>query len=137
LTYSQNSSLLGNGAALRIDWNRIANLTVWVLQGFLSVLFLVFGASKFSSNVRFWTDLFAKIGIGQWFRFFTGGLEVICAVLLLLPKTSAVAALLLACTMFGAIAIHVLILRDGFAAFFSAFPLLLLIVIAWKRRPVS
>jgi putative oxidoreductase len=117
-----------------VVWGRVSNLTLWVLQAFLAAAFLLFGASKFSGHVVFWVQLFARIGIGQWFRYFTGGLEVICAVLLLIPRTSAVAAALLACTMAGAVFVHVFILGDGSAWVFSGLPLLILVAIAWKRR---
>ena len=119
---------------MKVAWDRLLNLTLWVLQGFLALVFLYSGASKFSSHGIFWIELFAKIKIGQWFRYFTGGLEVICAVLLLIPRTSAIAAALLGCTMAGAILTHLFILRDGHAAVFPGFPLVILIAVAWKRR---
>jgi putative oxidoreductase len=119
---------------VKVAWHRVVNFTLWILQGLLALVFLYFGASKFSRNGMFWVELFAKIGIGQWFRYFTGTLEVICAVLLLIPRTSAIAAALLACTMAGAILAHLLVLRDGYAAFFAGFCLLILIAVACKRR---
>jgi putative oxidoreductase len=120
---------------VKVVWDRVLNLTLWVLQGFLALLFLYFGASKLNPSVVFWIALFDKIGIGQWFRYFTGSLEVICAILLVIPRTSAIAAALLALTMAGAVVTHLFILRDGYATFFPAFPLLLLVVVAWKRGP--
>lgn len=113
------------------------NLTLWVLQGALALMFLYSGASKFNPHGIFWIELFANIGIGQWFRYFTGGLEVICAVLLLIPRTSAVAAALLACIMAGAILTHLFLLRDGYAAIFPGLPLMILVAIAWSRRSAS
>ncbi len=68
---------------MKVAWDRVRNLTVSVLRGILALLFLGSGASKLHSNALFWIVLFDKIGIGQWFRYFTGGLEVICAILLL------------------------------------------------------
>jgi len=118
---------------VKIVWDRVLNLTLWVLQGFLALLFLFFGASKFSPRVVYWIALFDKIGIGQWFRYFAGSLEVLGAILLLIPRTSGIAAVLLAFTMAGAVVTHLFILRDGYASFFSAFPLLLLVVVAWRR----
>jgi putative oxidoreductase len=109
------------------------NLTIWVLQGFLALVFLYFGATKFIPHAIFWIDLFARIGVGQWFRYFTGGLEVICAVLLLVPRTSAIAAALLACTMVGGVLTHLFILRDGYAAMFPGLTLLMLVAVAWRR----
>jgi putative oxidoreductase len=111
----------------------VLNLTLSVLQGFLALLFLYSGASKLHSDALFWIVLFDKIGLGQWFRYFTGGLEVICAILLLIPRTSALAAVSLAFTMVGAIVTHLFILRDGYATFFPALSLLLLVVVAYKR----
>lgn len=122
---------------MKVSWDCVWNLTLWVLQGLLALLFLYSGASKFSPHELYWTELFAKIGFGQWFCYFTGGLEVICAVLLLIPKTSAVAAALLACTMIGAVLTHFFILRDGYATLLPGFPLLLLVAIAWKRRSLA
>ena len=124
----------GNEVALRIAWHRVLNLALWVLQALLAFVFLYSGASKFVPHGIYWIELFAKIGIGQWFRYFTGGLEVICAVLLLIPITTAIAAALLACIMVGAVLTHLFILRDASAAIFPAFPLLILIAVAWNRR---
>jgi putative oxidoreductase len=118
---------------VKLAWDRVLNLTLWTLQGLLALVFLYSGASKFNPHGMFWIELFAKIGIGQWFRYFTGGLEVICAVLLLIPKASAIAAALLVCTMAGAILTHLFILRDGYAAILPGFPLLILIAVAWSR----
>jgi putative oxidoreductase len=117
-----------------IAWRRIFDLTLWVLQGILALAFLYFGVNKLVGREIFWMELFAKIGIGQWFRYFTGALEVVCAVLLLIPRTAGIAAALLACTMGGAVLTHLFLLRDGYASVFPAFPLLLLSLIAWRRR---
>jgi putative oxidoreductase len=119
--------------AVKVAWGRVWNLTIWVLQVVMALLFLFFGATKFTPRVAFWVELFAEIGIGQWFRYFTGGLEVVCAVFLLIPRTSALAAVLLACNMAGAVFVHLFILRDGYAAMFPGLPLLILIAVAWKR----
>jgi hypothetical protein len=63
---------------VNVSWNRVLNLTLWILQVFLAALFLYFGATKLSAPGVFWVDMFAKIGIGQWFRYFTGAVEVAC-----------------------------------------------------------
>lgn len=119
---------------MKVVWDRVVNLTLWVLQGLLAVMFLYSGASKFSARGIFWIELFARIGMGEWFRYFTGSLEVVCAVLLLIRRTSAIAAALLACAMAGAILTHLFILRDGYAAVLPGFPLAILIAVAWKRH---
>jgi len=119
---------------MKIVWGRVFNLTLWVLQVFLSLSFLYFGSGKFNPHEIFWHGLFARIGIGQWFRFFSGGLEVACAFLLLIPRTSSAAAVLLACAMAGALLIHLFVLRDSFGFLFPGFMMLLLLTVAWGRR---
>jgi putative oxidoreductase len=119
---------------VKVVWDRVVNLTLWVLQGLLALMFLYSGASKFSARGIFWIELFARIGMCEWFRYFTGSLEVVCAVLLLIRRTSAIAAALLACAMAGAILTHLFILRDGYAAVLPGFPLAILIAVAWKRH---
>jgi len=116
----------------------VAGLESYILDsaGPLGCILLVSGSGEAERAYRYWVELFAKIGIGQWFRYFTGGLEVICAALLLIPKTAAIAAALLACAMTGAVLIHLFVLRDGYASLFPGFPLVILIAIAWKRRSV-
>jgi DoxX-like family len=54
--------------------------------------------------------MFEKIGLGQWFRYVTGSLEVIGAVLLLAPRTAAIGGWLLAAVMIGAIGTHLFII---------------------------
>ena len=116
-----------------IEWSRVWNLTLWVLQVMLAVMFAFFGATKFVVHQQYWTHLFAQIGIGQWFRYLVGCLELACAVLLLVPRASAWAAAMLACLMAGAAFVHLVVIGDGYAALFPAFPMLLLFFIAWKR----
>ena len=67
--------------------------------------------------------MFEQIGIGQWFRYFTGALEVACAVLLLIPGTSAIGATLLAVTMVGAILTHLFVIGGS-----PAMPIILLLI---------
>lgn len=116
-----------------IEWSRVWNLTLVVLQVMLAVTFAFFGATKFNPHQQYWTQVFAQIGIGQWFRYLVGGLEIACAVLLLVPRASAWAAAVLACTMAGATFVHLMLIGDGYAAFFPAFPMFLLVLIARKR----
>jgi hypothetical protein len=44
-------------------------LSSWMSRGAVSVAFIFFGVDKFSPG---WVQLFQQIGIGQWFRYFTG-----------------------------------------------------------------
>lgn len=51
--------------------------------------------------------MFANIGWGQWFRYFTGGLDLLGAVLVLLPRSAFYGALLLMCTVGFAVVLTV------------------------------
>jgi putative oxidoreductase len=119
-------------AELATLWGRVFNLTLWVLQGLTALVFLPSGATKFDRQEVYWVELFAKIGIGQWFRYFAGGLEVVCSILLVIPKTSFVAALLLACTMVGAILVNLFVLWEPPIVDVLPVSLLILTLVAWK-----
>ncbi len=84
----------------------------WTLQGILAAAFLAAGAAKLA-GVPFMVDLFAQIGIGQWFRVVTGVVEVVGAVALLFPGLASIGALWLGGTMVGAVATHLFVLHTS------------------------
>jgi hypothetical protein len=74
---------------------------------------------------------FAVIGVGQWFRYLTGSIEVVGAVLLLIPSLALFGGAALAVTMIGAVATHLFVLGGS-----PAMALVLLAAtttIAWAR----
>lgn len=79
-----------------------------LLLGARILLALAFGAAGASklAGVEQMVVLFEHIGFGQWFRIFTGTTEIVAVILLLLPATSFLGALLMAMTMVCAIATH-------------------------------
>jgi len=109
------------------------NATDWALRGAVALVFVVFGMEKLvGSN---WVKLFTEIGLGQWFRLFTGIVQVTGAALLLIPRTSKFGAALLACTMLGAIFVYLFVLGTGpFSALIPAILLGLVVVAGWKER---
>ena len=102
----------------------------WIASILLAVIFLSEGAAKFPES-RMWLRLFDQIGFGQWFRYFTGVVEVVGAVLLLLPATRYVGAALLACTMCGALLVHAFIMGIGPQTAGVAVLLLMLVAIGF------
>ena len=84
----------------------------WILTGLLALVFLFEGADKFSGS-RLWLRVFDGIGFGQWFRYFTGAVEIAGAILLLIPRTRLAGAGLLICTMIGALLVHVFVMGVG------------------------
>jgi uncharacterized membrane protein YphA (DoxX/SURF4 family) len=91
--------------------------------------------NKFGSS-RLWIRLFADIGIGQWFRYFTGVVEIAGGVLLLVPRATIVAVTILACTMVGAFLAHVFITGFGPQTVAVAMLFAALLVIGWRRATV-
>jgi uncharacterized membrane protein YphA (DoxX/SURF4 family) len=94
-------------------------------------MFLMVGFFKLSGDPQM-VGLFDAIGLGQWFRYLTGSLEVLGAVLLLIPRLSGLGALLLVGTMLGAVATHLFVVGG------SPLPAIILLVVtgvvAWGRR---
>jgi putative oxidoreductase len=103
----------------------------WILCLPLAFVFLMVGGMKLLSKPAMVQE-FNQVGLGQWLRYFTGTLEVIGAVGLLVPKFSRWAALLLAGVLVGALVAHFTVLDSS-----PALALILLVLaglIAWLRR---
>ncbi len=92
--------------------NRSRGVIAWIATILLAVIFLSEGASKFPES-RLWVRMFDQIGFGQWFRYFTGVVEIAGALLLIVPATRLWGAVLLACTMCGALLVHALVTGIG------------------------
>ena len=76
--------------------------------------------------------LFEPIGVGQWFRYVTGLIEVGSAIALFVPSLALFGAVALVATMLGAIATHVFVL--GVSPAVPAVLLLAALVVVWARR---
>jgi hypothetical protein len=57
-----------------------------------------------------WPDFFRQVGFGQWFRYFTGAIEALAGVLVVIPRTAATGLGLAAVVMAGAAGIHIFVL---------------------------
>ena len=110
---------------------RIVNVVLWVLQIAAAGMFLMVGFLKLSGNAQL-VGLFEAIGLGQWFRYLTGALEVAGALLLVIPRTSGLSALMLAGVMTGAVVTHVFIV--GGSPLGAIILLVVTGVVAWGRR---
>src|SRR6266576_476152 len=110
---------------------KIINVVLWVLQIAAAGMFLMVGFLKLSGDPQL-VGLFKAIGLGQWFRYLTGTLEVAGAILLLIPRTSGLAALMLAGVMVGAVVTHVFIV--GGSPLGATILLVVTGIVAWGRR---
>jgi len=107
------------------------NITLWVVQTGAAAMFLMAGANKLSGNEQM-VGMFQAIGIGQWFRYLTGSLEIIGGLLLLVPSLAGVGGLLLTGVMVGAVMTHIFIIGGN-----PAMAIVLLVAsafVAWGRR---
>src|SRR3954470_396868 len=87
---------------------QMRNVTLWLFTIVSAAMFVLAGTMKLA-GVQMQVDLFATVGIGQWFRYVTGLLEIGGAIGLFVPAVATYAALLLATVMVGAIATHLFI----------------------------
>jgi putative oxidoreductase len=107
------------------------NMALWTVQALVALAFLAAGSGKLLGSPAM-IGLFEAIGVGQWFRHVTGSLEVLGALLLIIPGTVAFGAVVLACVMAGAIVAHLTVLHTAPTAPLVLFALTA--VIAWVRR---
>ena len=110
---------------------KIVNVLLWILQIGAAGMFLMVGFLKLSGAAQL-VGLFEAIGLGQWFRYLTGTLEVVGAILLLIPRASGLGALLLVGVMAGAVMTHVFIV--GGSPLMAIVLLVVTGVVAWGRR---
>src|SRR5215510_12539898 len=85
----------------RTTWlDRVKTIVPPALVG---LLFVLIGYTKFDDDPR-----------GQWFRIFTGVVQVTGGVLMCIPKTMLVGAIMLTCTMIGAAFVDLVVIHMPF-----------------------
>jgi len=84
----------------------------WVLQGIVATAFFAAGAAKLA-GAAFMVQLFEQVGLGQWFRYVTGVVEIVGALALVTPGLASLGGLWLGGTMFFATLTHVFILHNN------------------------
>jgi uncharacterized membrane protein YphA (DoxX/SURF4 family) len=83
---------------------KVARLAgVWLVTLFIVFVFATQGFAKFSSQ-GFWAGAFARWGYPVWFRLLIGVVEILAALLLLVPRLAAYGAMLVVTIMVGGIA---------------------------------
>jgi len=84
----------------------------------IAFAFVVTGGDKFLGG--YWPSVFATIGLGQWFRYFTGSVEMLGGLLFLIPRATTLGAAILVATMLGAMAAQCFVFRSPAASLFPA-----------------
>jgi uncharacterized membrane protein YphA (DoxX/SURF4 family) len=113
---------------------RALNITLWIVQILLGGMFVFAGGTKLFGHQPEMIQAFDKIGLGQWFRYFTGALELAGGLGLFLPRLSGLAALDLVCVMVGAVVTHALVLPPVSMAAMPGTLAVVFALIAWARR---
>jgi putative oxidoreductase len=100
-----------------------ARLTVlWTLSILTALTFFAAGGPKLAGAPAM-VEIFDKVGFGQWFRYFTGLLEVTAAICLLIPRYAFYGAIALVMEMIGAIIAQLTVLEHSLGA-----PVVLLVI---------
>ena len=106
-------------------------LADWALRGAIAAAFVAFGIDKFRGAE--WPGLFQQIGLGQWFRYFTGVVEIAGGLLVLIPPAVTAGLWLLASTMAAAALILALVVgHPGYSLIPAVFCLSLMLF--WLNR---
>ena len=92
--------------------SKAKNISDWVLQVLLALAFLTAAGAKLAS-VPMLVEEFNLIGLGQWLRYAAAIVEIIGAIVLLVPGFAAYGALWLAITMFFATLAHLFAMHNN------------------------
>jgi putative oxidoreductase len=90
--------------------SRSKAIIIWILQILMAALFLFASFMKLTGKPDMVAE-FDTIGLGQWFRYLTGLLEVIGGIGILVPPVSVFAAILLLAVDAGAFVAQVAVLH--------------------------
>lgn len=126
-----DSTFSSSARSVPVRRNRVTWIALRSVEVLLAAMFLFSGGSKLAGAAAM-VALFDAIGVGQWFRYTTGGIEVASAVALLVPALAPFGALTLAATMIGAVTTHLFVVGGS-----PAVPVVLLLgalSVAWVRR---
>ena len=81
--------------------SRAMIISLWIVRIVIAALFL-FAAIMKLAGTQMEIDVFNTVGLGQWFRYATGLMEIVGAVAVLVPTVSAFGAVLLLIVDIGA-----------------------------------
>ena len=110
----------------------------WVLRAGIALAFVFFGFEKFPSGPGSpWIHFFNQVGIGQWFRYFTGIVEVAAGAMVLFPPMTRIGAALLAVTMAVASLIHIFVIHQPANALITGPLCLGLFAFWWRMRGIT
>jgi len=111
--------------------------TVWAIRISVALVFFLTGIDKFlPGSSIYWIHVFGLIGLGQWFRYFTGVVEAIGGLLFLIPAATKSGAAILGMTMVGAMIVQAAVLKHPLDSIFPAMYLAGVVMAFLKLRPI-
>lgn len=120
--------------AARPTRSKGATRALWTAQIVLGVFFILASAAPKLFGEATAVEIFTEIGIGQWFRYLVGALELLGGVGLLLRRSAGAAALGLVGLMIGAAYTQAFVLDGGMLVLTPVVICAVVGVIAWVRR---
>jgi putative oxidoreductase len=96
--------------AAALPASRSKTIVLWILRVLIAALFLFAGFMKVTGQPMM-IEEFNTIGLGQWFRYFTGVLELAGAIAILVPSISVFGAIVLLAVDVGAFVTQIAILH--------------------------
>lgn len=112
--------------------SRAGSIGFWLLKGFVALAFIAAALLKLSGDPKMVTE-FGEIGFGQGFRYLTGVIEVLGAILLLVPRAARLGALLLLGICVGALVAQIVVLHGDLIHVFVLGALLAVIALRADR----
>jgi putative oxidoreductase len=106
----------------------------WGVRLCVAVVFAIVGGEKFTRDPH-WLQVFGAIGLGDWFRYATGSLELGGGLLFLWPRATSVGAFILVATMCGAVAVQAVVFRRPADGLVPGAYLAGVLLAYWKLRP--
>jgi uncharacterized membrane protein YphA (DoxX/SURF4 family) len=111
--------------------SRYKVIGLWILKILFGLVFFAAGCAKIYGPQAMVAE-FDAVGLGQWFRYFTGALEIIGAIMLVTPRTTGFGALLLAAICGGAFFAQLFALHGDIIH--TIVMAIVLLAIAWTQR---
>ena len=96
--------------ALSMTLSRRKSIGIWALRVLVALTFLLAAAMKLTGQPMMVVE-FQQVGLGQWFRYFTGALELAGGIAILVPSVSAFAAVVLLALDVGAFITQIAVLH--------------------------
>jgi len=116
--------------------SRAMTIGIWTLRVLMALLFLSAAAMKLS-GAEMEVAAFEQVGLGQWFRYLVGALEVIGGVAVLVPRFSVIGAGVLLFVDIGAFGAQVMVLHQDWIHAVVIAALLVLLIQLQRQKLVA